>query len=547
MRMKAVWASLLCIGVSACGTHREPSTPQLATLAVVAVDAETQAPIADALALTSAGGQGRTGADGYVAFDVPVGSVTYSVHASGYHDFVSDTVDVPGNVQLATPLSANRPSPPVGARHPDPVVGPLRLDADRGCVSDDHGCRHTPIVHMGDLFARFAHGHVDDVRQDLSDAAAEGYSVVRVWWNLNRGVWTNGTYPGLMPAIAGKDAMPADGSYEDQGVAFLQLVASYGMRATVEPGGLDAMSSAQERALFEALRRIVDRAGAWTVAGVGAVNEPSSVHGTSDDNGDVEPGYLRALVRIVTDGTSILWWLGHAHNIAWDEASNRFSQKAYTHPDQPIGWYHAFRGGHVDDKIRNRFSWIAEAPGHYKRLWWDGEGTGLPTSGPPLRHVSAVEHGHEQDDEALALIVAIQSLRGAGSHMSGNGVQRYQRFTETVGWRSIPWTVRQLPRDVHTFRTITHGGRGDAVIRAGHDQHGHLCRADQLLHDDGRVAAVLYVDADRIEDATCRFPVGRHVSGTLANPRDRTTTSVSTDGELVVGMRWGRVFSGTTH
>jgi hypothetical protein len=412
--------------------------------------------------------------------------------------------------------------------HADPVVGPVRvLDGGR-CLADDNGCRTLVGAHMGNLAARWMDGRRDEVLQDLDDAASAGYHWIRSWWHLGR------------PTIFDPTLDYRDPDFVQKGIELANAVAVRGLRVSIGSGGIARLNSEQEREMARAFRAIIDGASAWKFIWAEPVNEPSSIHATSDDDGDNSPANLRVLSRIMTDGTGLLWHLGYATNVGWSDSNNRFSQKNYTSVDQAVGYIHGHRGGHVWDKIRHRFSWLYETPGEEVRLWIEGEGVGAPVCNNSLHCVSATANGHELDSaEAQSLIVAMQSLRGAGTHMSGNGVQRYQGYSETIGWREIPWMVAQLPRDVHTFRTIHHSGPTWRHIRVLAAQ-GEV-RVDGVVGDDGRFAYVVYGPG-----GSYRLRADRGFSGRLCNPTSMTcdVVSVTAGGEMPVSFTFGRLLVG---
>src|SRR5690606_40953639 len=170
---------------------------------------------------------------------------------------------------------------------------------------------------------------------------------------------------GGSPHYNGVDSLAIPG-FVEKGVAFANAVYDRGMRTAIGSGGLDKVNQEQERRMMGIFREIINQAGQEKFAWAEPVNEPSSTHGTSDDDGDVDPTYLKSLAKIMVDGTNIIWHLGHASNVEWD--TGRWGQKFYTPGDQPVGYHHPYRGGRIWDKIRHWFSWAYEAPGKWKRL-----------------------------------------------------------------------------------------------------------------------------------------------------------------------------------
>lgn len=536
-RITWVWVGLVLGMIVGCGGRSTPPvvTPPVpvGTVQGVTLDEAGRA-VPGVLVTEVASGRvanngGRSDGNGYWAFFDIANNADFRFEAQGW---ATTTRNLPVWDQQHR-VHLTRVIPP----HPDPVKGAIRvLDGGR-CFADDSGCRTFTIIHAGDLPLRWHAGGDAQVLADLDEMAAAGYTVVRSWSHIRpgNGAWSRGG----SPPYNGLDALNKP-DFVAREVALINEVAKRGMRMTLETGGIDGINTSQEQAIMRRFNDALKQAGAWKVAWVSPVNEPSSVHGTSDDNGDVDPGHLRMLVDLARAGTSVLWHLGHAGgDMHWDDGT-RFAQKRYTPTDQPMGYAHMYRGGRVPDKIRHRFSVLYEAPGDWKRLWVDGEGVGAPVCGGSLRCVSATQNGQEMNSaEALAGIVAIQSLRGIGSEMSGNGVQRYQDWSKVVGFREVPWTVRQLPRDVHTFSQIFHSGeahRDKRILRA----HGEV-RIDCAKASDGRAACVIYGPA-----GSYRLQAERGFVGKLCDPGRMTCQNVSfpAGGTLPVSFQFDRLLVG---
>lgn len=426
-------------------------------------------------------------------------------------------------------------TPPPGA-HVNPVHGAIWSDRN-GCFGDDTGCRNFVIYHYGDAPPRWQAGGRASVLSDFDQIAAAGYHIVRMWSHLRPEPPGTPWAHGGDPPYNGLDLLNVPNAVENL-TDLVNAAAERGLRVTLEAGGVDGIGRADERRLMERLNQAAHRAGPWKVAWFSPYNEPSSVHATSDDNGDNTPGYLRELVDVARAGTNALWHLGYGNNNEWD-TSNRFAQKKLTPGDQSFGYYHAWRGGRVWDKIRRRFSWMYEDPGQFVRKWVDGEGVGQPCSGPPLRYVSVTDNCHELDAEALAGIVATQTMRGIGSSMSGNGVQRYQEPNRVVGFREIPWTVRQMHSDVASFTWLHHSG----------DSH----RDKRVLQAQGEVRIDGARDADGRFDYVISGPGGsfalraeRSFDARLCDPTPMTCQDVSVNagGTLPVSFTSFRLLVG---
>ena len=183
---------------------------------------------------------------------------------------------------------------------PTPVIGRLRTLGSQ-CFADDTGCRTFSIAHQGDLAARYVWGcargdagQIEIARQDLRDAAAAGYAISRTWWRFDDAPgspWFTAAYPGFEPS-----AIP---EFLRCGADLIRYAGSLGLRITVGPGGIDKLGKQDERQLFALYRQLIDAGGHDNIAWVEALNEPSSLHATSDTDGDHEPGYLSELVLIV--------------------------------------------------------------------------------------------------------------------------------------------------------------------------------------------------------------------------------------------------------
>ena len=167
--------------------------------------------------------------------------------------------------------------------------------------------------------------------------------------------------------------------------------------------------------------------------------------------------------------------------------------------------------------------------------------------GEGLQRVTATANGHELNDpEALALIAIATAVRGIPSHMSGTGVQRFEPFTNTVGWREIPWAVSQLPKDVATF-ALLHGGQlhdPRVVIEAARNSAGILGRADQAVGSNGELVALLYNQAPGHAQ---QFKFRQAADFKLCDVGKMTCVDqkVPAGGTLDTGvMRWGRLLVG---
>lgn len=429
--------------------------------------------------------------------------------------------------------------------HPDPVVGRIRTHGNE-YFKDDNGPKVFCVVHMGDLVPRWMYARDDNDRtkilSDLDDAAAAGYHIVRSWWHLDvdHWPWNEGgdpPYPGVSTFVTP--------DFVSKGVALADEVAKRGMRITIGAGGIGRMDSGAEEQMARTFNQVIREAGSWKFAWAEAVNEPSSGHATSDPNDpDEQPPNLTKLARIMVEGTDLMWHLGYWDNNNYQE-SGRFCVDGMSY-----NYVHGWRGGNTFNKIDRRGTWCRifaheSGAGARGRLTIDGESVGWPTDGPPLRYVSATENRHEMNShEALALIACATAVRGIPSHMSGTGVQRFEPFTNTVGWKHIPWLLRQLPKDVATFE-LFHGGMGDGrvIIEATTNGAGVLARADQAIADDGRFVAILYNQRANQHQS---FRFRRSARFVVIDPESMTFSehTVHAGQRLDLHMFWGKVLVG---
>lgn len=422
---------------------------------------------------------------------------------------------------------------PDGGTHPDPICGQLNTQGD-ACYVDMAGPRLVCGYHGGDLFALFCAGRVDTVRAVLSDVAAAGYHYVRSWVCLNDAldpgnVWAGPDYIGVGPTHTP--------DYPGQLVAFAQLLDSFGLKWHMAAGGLDGMTTEQEEGMFTAWADAMDEAGPEKWALVEALNEARD---TGDGDGDNTPEHLEHLINIVrTRHPGVLYCL---------TSYTGTEDPALLGPYQPdwiqFTYYHGYRGGEIDDKIRHRVSMALESG--LGRLFWDGEpggpwnAQGIP--GDPLTSVSAQENDGEYDDESVAAM-HLGTIIGHGipTFMSGTGVRQYCSPHEFPGFISTPRVIRMIPDDAATGET-THGGRSNSPIEATTNDDGYIGRADSLLLPDGRVVSLLYGE----RPGTYRYRVRQGLSGVLIHPGTAESTPVQlAAGEtLVVDMTWARVFVG---
>ena len=458
----------------------------------------------------------------------------------------------------------------IDAVHPAPVVGRLRTLGSQ-CFADNTGCRTFSIAHQGDLAARYVWGCArGDARSPVqinrpachNEPARCNSSICRTWWRFDDvpgSPWFTTMYPGFEPSTIPE--------FLRCGAELIRYAGSLRPSHHRRPyGGIDKLGKHEELQLFGLYRQLIDAGGHDNIAWVEALNEPSSVHATSDGDGDNQPAHLSDLLRSVLNGTNVLGHLGHADNSNYRETGR------YTPSWQRYNYVHGSRAGNVFDRISRRFTWgreFAEETGLVNgRLTIDGESVGWPV-GLGLQRVSDTTNGHEMNDpEALALIALATAVRGIPSHMSGTGIQRFEPFTNTVGWREIPWAVSQLPKDVATF-SLVHGGQvhdSRVVIEATTNAAGILGRAGSggrpqwrtrrpSLQPSSEPRAAIQVPTgggvqavrrrpDDVRDSqrACRRLArhGRDALGSIAHQACTLISRVPGDARPLIGARTGR-------
>ena len=423
----------------------------------------------------------------------------------------------------------------VPTTHPDPLRGQLRTEGDQ-CFADDNGPKIVCVYHGGDLFALFCAGKIDTVRSVLAEVATAGYHVVRSWVCLNdnhdpENVWAGPDYTGVGPTHTP--------DYTGQLVAFAQLLDSFNLKWHMAAGGLDGMTTAQEEDMFTRWADAMAIAGADKWALVEAVNEARD---TTDDEFDCSPAHLEHLINIVRSRHPQVLYTLTAYTGTEDPALLKPYQPSWVQ----LTYYHGYRGGHIDDKIRHRVSMALESG--LGRLFWDGEPggpwseRGLPHD--PLTSVSAQDNDGEYDDESVAAMHLGSVIgHGATAFMCSTGVRHYISPTTFPGFTSMPRLLRMLPQDAQKGQTL-HGGRSNSPIEATTNSHGHIGRADSLLLDDGRVVTVLYGE----EPGRYEFKLRNGLVGHLVAPDSGASVEVNlAAGQyLALDLRWARVFIGRT-
>lgn len=420
------------------------------------------------------------------------------------------------------------------AGHPDPLEGQLATQGDL-CFRDDSGPRIVCSYHGGDLFALFCAGKADVVKQVLQQVAAAGYHVVRSWAVLNdandpNNVWAGPDYIGVGPTHTS--------GYIGQVAEFANLLDSFGLKWHMAAGGIDGMDTKQEEHMFQQWADAMEIAGAEKWALVEALNEARD---TADGDGDNTPEHLEHLINIVRmRHPQVLYTL-----TAWTGTEDPEILKLLQPEWVRFTYYHGYRGGNIDDKIRHRTSMALEAD-ELGRLFWDGEPGGAWSKegipGDPLTRVSAQQNDGEYDDESVAAM-HMGSVIGHAvtTFMCSTGVRHHADPSTFPGFWSTPMLLRMIPRDAQTG-VVVHAGRLTSPIEPTTNRDGHLGRADSLLLPDGRVISIFYGE----RPGHYEYPLRSGLVGNLIDPATGAMTPIdlSERDRVVLDMKWARVFVG---
>lgn len=433
------------------------------------------------------------------------------------------------------------PEPSPVQRTQNELQGTLRTDG-KGFL-DNSGYVIPVFLHAGDLFAIFT---VDPAKAEegVAEAAKANYQGIRSWVSLNN--LRKESNPWFLPPYycVGPLVTP---DYREKTKQFALLLDKYGLKWHWVPGGLDDLTRAQQRQMFETVRDVAAEIGADKFGIFEACNECRD----TTDRGDDDPKWLDELISIIRQR--------HPDSL--------YTLSSYTGTEDPVDlipyntktkfvYVHGYRGGHISNKSDHRWTLAYEMipihmPTH--RLLWDGEPCGpwtAPNPGsttPPGKvkpYVSVQENDQEYDDESVAIIAAGSFIGRSGyTMMSGSGVRYTMPFLSGhfPGMLSVPRLAALLPRDLHTFDKLCHGGRrvssdGWRVLEATDD-----CRTDHAVHADGRF--VVKLNSDR--GGWHKIKVVRPFTGVIIHPGTGEQHPIDgTKGEINVDMRWGRIILG---
>lgn len=368
-----------------------------------------------------------------------------------------------------------------GLEAPPPAVqsmlhGQVRIVGQ--AFHDDTGPCLPFQCHAGDLIGQGLVLGFDRARHIIDEIADAGYPIIRSWFQLK--ITTGSWIPG--PTERGWNPLANVPLFRD----ILAYGAERGVKWNLSGGGIKGLSNSEETELFSMLRDVIGDIGAQHFFQVQAANE---VRDTGDRD-DHEPAELERLVSIVRAAhPDILYSL-----TAYTGHEDKATIAKYTTSRMRHAVVHGSRDGHFWDKYRHIFSLMRE-----RTLGRDVGGQDEPF-GVERKHgepatVSAQANGHELDQPGIMEGAAVMSLmcRQWWTFMSGSGVV-YHDFTRLPGFYETPKLVEQLPRDLMTFRTLSHS-HPSQVARL-HTVRGDSpdVREDYAIHDDGRFVAARYGD-----------------------------------------------------
>jgi len=361
---------------------------------------------------------------------------------------------------------------PIPGVHPFPLVGQLRYG--NNCYQDDAGPVNPVMVHSGDLIGQGLVYGVARITPILDQFVAAGYHGVRSWINVDakpdNPFWSTKPAP-RWNLLDNKQLF----------VEILQEGAKRNLRWHLASGGLDGLSNERENEMFDFLAEAIGIVGPQYFALIETCNE---VRDTGDPD-DKEPSELERLIqRVRNHHPSLLYSLS-----AYTGTEDREILSSYTPSFGSHYYLHGYRGGHYWDKIRHIFSNGYEAltgDPKLKYLGWQGEPFG------PGRLVSATDNKHELNKDVMVLAAAMSVMaRNTWTYMSGPGVIAYDEpFASMAGFNETPIVIQSLPRDLMTFRTLSHSGENKRGTRI-HVAEGEV-RADYAIHDDGRYVEITY-------------------------------------------------------
>lgn len=326
---------------------------------------------------------------------------------------------------------------------------------------DDTGPVLPVLCHGGDLFSRYARGHVAEVRALLADIAAAGYVGIRSWTVLSGDYWRDRE---VGPTVTTHYwALVSDFAAELRG---------YGLRWLVSQGdALRVVTTTADREAFA--RQLVAVLRREDLAGIDCGNEVWQ-------NGESDPARLVPMARVFAQA-----WPGLPLSLSSPPGEERDELDAFSMDPCNVFDVHGYRGGHWYDKVRHVFS-IAYEVKPSRKLGIQSEPFG------PGALVSASENKHELGGDVMQA-AAVMSLmaRQAWCYFSGPGVMSDagEDLRDMPGFAETPAAVARLPRDVMSGRLI-HGGSTWAAERP-FEAVGET-RCDSVLLSGGRGITLIY-------------------------------------------------------
>lgn len=468
MKNRCVWTFMLLTLLAGCASSggrppapQPPPPPEIAPLGIVAIDERTGERIVGAqvdVQVTESEDDGRTNEEGYWVQNVPMHrEFEVWVSAEGYHVWKFVVPALSGGLHkeaLITPLG------PAPGGHPSPIIGRLRLEG--GCFRDDTGCLNPLYTHAGNLFSLYTRDQ-HRAREELDAIAAAGYHGFRTWSTLGGHYWRG--------REVGDYTTP---DYLGWVRAFFQEAQGRGLRLVWSQGDIGFMRD--RRGTMAAFAQIDNELGG-VIDFIDCGNE-------AWQTGESDAGRLAECVgHYKAAGGRAIASLTDAP-IYNHPGRERETFDYYSRPPADVYDIHSYRGGDCEDKSRHAFNYGYELTA---RLPF-----GISSEPPgPGDLVSVTSNKHELDDECLGLL-ATDSLLGrqAFVHFTGEGVIVQRGLASEAGFWSVPKIVAVLPRDLMTYRTITHSGsskRGIRVLAVPNDD----VRIDGRISDGGQFVFTL--------------------------------------------------------
>jgi len=405
-----------------------------------------------------------------------------------------------------------------------PLAGRLRIEGDT--YADDHGPRVPIALHAGDLACCYTEGRRQDVEAAFAQASRAGYQIIRTWTSLG---WFQ-----RHPYWGDRRLDPNDRETRRQLTECFRIGAEdHGLAFHVALGDADAPREAI-RAYFDWLASLVHERPHW-FALVEGVNE-------GDYTGAPDASEVASWIKISRDANpDTLHALSAAAGAAGSEEADELVE--WTPADQRMFYVHANRGGHWGDQTRHAFSIAYKDPP--RRLGWSGEPPGMQWPGN-LR-VSSMTYPHEWTERPwrYAFYLAQTAMcRQVPTYMCSHGVVLPVggRFADAPAFDLAPRLLSDLPRDVHSYDRLFHGGTTWRAVRVIAAAEG--TRVDHALRTaDGACVMTAYPDGTDVTTTTLTVerPFKGRVHSSLgfsdvALARGDQWTVDLTEGLLLVGQ-----------